>query len=158
MYEDDLRIDEDALDVEWLDQPNLMQKYVRISAQADKRVDVAKEALEYCQAELEMQIRADPESFGVEKITDKSVSAAILIQEEYQEKQKELIEAKFEAKVANGAVKSMDQRKVALENLVKLHGQSYFAGPKVPRDLSDEWQKREKQKRVDTKISSKIKK
>jgi len=158
MYEDDLRIDEDALDVEWLDQPSLMQKYIRVTAEADKVLDEAKEALEYCEAELEMGIRADPESYGVEKVTDKSVKSAILIQEEHQELSKAVIQAKFEAKIASGAVKSTEQRKTALENLVKLHGQGYFAGPSVPRDLSFEAKNKKKQKDSDSNIKIKRKK
>jgi hypothetical protein len=41
-----------------------------------------------------------------------------------------------------------------LENLVQLHGQNYFAGPKVPRNLSKERdEKEERQKRVIGNIS-----
>jgi hypothetical protein len=48
-------------------------------------------------------------------------------------------------------------RKAALENLVQLHGQNYFAGPKVPRNLSKERdEKEERQKRVMTNISQSL--
>ena len=39
-------------------------------------------------------------------------------------------------------LKAFEQRKDALENLVRLHGQQYFAGPKIPRDLPSEMEKR----------------
>jgi hypothetical protein len=40
--------------------------------------------------------------------------------------------------VASTVVRAIDQKKTALENLVKLLGASYFAGPKAPRDLTQE--------------------
>ena len=47
-----------------------------------------------------------------------------------------LIDAKYENDIAEGVVKALDQKKSALENLVRLLGVSYFAGPNVPHDLS----------------------
>ena len=35
-YEQDIRIDETSLDVEWLDQPSLMMTYARHSAKSRK--------------------------------------------------------------------------------------------------------------------------
>jgi hypothetical protein len=34
----------------------------------------------------------------------------------------------------NSLVKSLEQRKAMIENLTKLHGQSYFASPKVSQE------------------------
>jgi hypothetical protein len=47
----------------------------------------------------------------------------------------------------------MEQRKDALENMVRLHGQQYFAGPRIPRNLTEERQA--KQKKADTQIKMK---
>jgi len=44
-----------------------------------------------------------------------------------------------------------------LKNEVILHGQGYFAGPSVPRDLSFEAQKARKQEITDAKIGDKMK-
>ena len=46
-------------------------------------------------------------------------------------------------------------RKKSLENLVILHGQQYFAGPKMPRNISEE--REIKQKSVNEKIGSGLK-
>ena len=44
-------------------------------------------------------------------------------------------------------------RKAALENLVQLHGQSYFAGPSVARNLQKERERKiEKRKQANTRI------
>jgi hypothetical protein len=57
----------------------------------------------------------------------------------YQQLKSKWIEAQEEADFAELAQKEISWgRRSALENLVTLHGQQYFAGPKVPRDLQKE--------------------
>lgn len=137
-YEDDIKIDESSLDVEWLDQPSLMMKYARHAAQCRLEMDKAKEALELVKAELDKEIRTFPDRFGIEKITDKVVENTIPMQPDYKEAINNFIKARFESDVAYGAVKAMETRKDALENLGRLMGLQYFAGPRMPRDLHEE--------------------
>ena len=141
-YEQDIRIDETALDVEWLEQSSLMMKYARHAADMRKAMDLAKEDLDIIRAEVDKEIREDPERFGIAKVTDAVVAATILRDKEYQRVNKAFINARYELEIANAAVKSIDARKDALENLVRLNGQQYFAGPKVPRNLEEERQMR----------------
>lgn len=145
-YEQDVSIDETALDVEWLQQSNLMYKYARYQAETKKTMDEAKERLDFIKAKLEMDIRANPESYGLSKVTESAIASTILLQPEYQEASKKYIEAKYENDVAVAAVRAIDQKKTALENLVKLLSVSYFAGPSAPRDLSLEWTERIKRR------------
>jgi len=152
-YEKDIEIDESALDVECLEQSALMLKYTKYQAETARDEDLAKEHFELVKAELDKEIRNDPDKFDMPKVTESAVNSAILMHENYKKASKRYIEAKFENTVAKGAVRTFDQRKDELENLVRLHGQQYFAGPRVPRDLSDERQKR--QKNVDKKIKIK---
>lgn len=155
-YENDIRIDETALDVEWLEQPSLMMKYARTSSHARMILDQKKEALELVKAELDREIRTNPSRFGIEKVTEAVVTAAIISHADYKEASDALISAKFESDIAQGALKAFDARKDALENLVKLHGMQYFAGPKMPRDLSQE---RERiQRDVNKSIAQKMRK
>ena len=49
--------------------------------------------------------------------------------------------AQYELEVMGAAVRALDQKKSALENLVRLQGQNYFAGPSVPRTIGAEWVK-----------------
>jgi len=140
-YEQDMRIDENGLDVEWLRQPRLMMKYSEIAAQARTQLDRAKEGLDMCKAELARDIRSSPDTYGLAKITDSAVESTILNQPEYKEAMEIFIQAKYEVEMAMAAVKSIEQKKGALENLVRLFGLQYFAGPAVPRDLAVEWEK-----------------
>jgi len=48
----------------------------------------------------------------------------------------------------------MAQRKDALENLVRLHGQQYFAGPKMPRDV--QWERQQKIERSNDIVERKL--
>ena len=153
-YEKDIVIDETALDIEWLEQPSLMMKYARNSASAKMDLDKAKEALDLVKAELDKHIRINPSKFDIEKITEGAITAAILQHARYKKASEVVIQAQFENNIAQGAVKAFDARKDALENLVRLHGQQYFAGPKMPRDL--EWERAERQKHVDAGVASKM--
>jgi hypothetical protein len=152
-YEKDVTIDESALDVEWLAQPKLMLTYGNHAAEKRKEVDLAKEKLDVVKAELDRKIRENPEIFGLPKITETVVQNTIIIQPEYKKASENYIETKYELDMAMSAVRAIDQKKQALENLVRLHGQQYFAGPKVPRDLSQEWINKQRQKQSDAKVA-----
>jgi len=151
-YEADIRIDETALDLEWLEQASLMLKYTREQADTMKEEELAKERLDLVKAELDKEIRTNPESFDIVKITEGAIQAAILSHNKYQRASKELIDARYNNLVAKGAVRAFEQRKDALENLARLHGQQYFAGPKVPLDITREWEKKKKQERADRSV------
>ena len=138
-YERDLYIDESALDVEWLGQASLMFRYSKELAKAEREIARLKEKQAVVKAELDRDIRLVPEDFDIKvKVTEAVVSNTILFQEEYKTITNELIEAQYEVSMIKGAVNAIHQRKDALQDLVRLHGQRYFAGPSVPRDLSHE--------------------
>ena len=156
-YERDLQISEYDLDVEWLNQASLFMKYAKNAADCRKYLDQKKESLELTKAELDRKIRSNPEKFKIEKITEATITATIISHDDYRASISEFNEAKYELDIAQAAVSAMNQKKEALENLVKLHGQKWFAGPQMPRDLRDEREKFEQtQKEVDTGISRKL--
>ncbi len=151
-YEKDMKIDCDALDLEWLNQADLMRKYAKYSAVTRREMDEAKERLDAGKAKIEMEIRQDPKAFGLVKATESAIQSAILIQEEYETLMKDYIDARYENDIAFGAVRAVDQRKTALENLVRLLTVSYFAGPQTPRDLSREQIKERERKSQNAKV------
>ena len=151
-YEQDLKIDVDALDVEWADQPSLMLRYTKVAAEARMELDKAKEDLGTVKAEIDLQIREDPESFGIAKVTESAIQSAIILDDGFNKANEKCLQLAYEFEMAQGAVRAVDQRKQALENLVKLHGLQYFAGPKIPRNLSYEYQQKQKQKSADDNI------
>lgn len=148
-YEKDVTIDENSLDTEWLQQPRLMYQYASHLADAVRNYEWMKEQLEVVRAELDKDIRNNPEKHGIQKITETVVQNTILLMEEYQAANNNQIKARYELDMAKAGVRAIDGKKDALENLVRLHGQQYFAGPSVPRDLSREWEAKQKQKSAD---------
>ncbi len=143
-YEKDIQIDESALDAMWLDQPSLMFKYAKNAAEMRRELDLAKEKLDLVKAELDKEIRTNPDKFGIEKITEAVVTNTMITTLKYKKANDEFLNVKYEVDVAQAAVVAMSQRKDALENLVRLHGQQYFAGPKVPHDISELRESRQK--------------
>ena len=141
-YEKEVGIDPDSLDIEWLAQPQLFLKYSEAAAEARKELDLAKEKLDVVRAQLDKKIREDPDKFGLKKITEAVVSNTIVTQEEFRACFQEMVDAKYQADLLSKVVAAFDQRKSALENLVRLYGQGYFAGPQEPRELSLEWERK----------------
>ena len=156
-YEDDIVIDEDAFDVEWLEQPRRMRNYCKLTAEARRKMDLAKEHVDFVRAQLERNIRADPAAHGVvpglRGVTEDAIRSTIQIQDDYQIAVRAHIDARYEYDVAKGTVDAFEHRKSALENLVRLLGQGYFAGPLVPRDISEERAQRDRLVQRNVKIS-----
>jgi hypothetical protein len=157
-YEKDVRIDETSLDIEWLEQSSLMLKYGINESDLEKKKDLLKEKLDLTKADLDRKIRENPESFEISKITETVVANTIIMQDEYKEVYHEFLEVQHEYNIAKVAVRAIAQRKDALENLVRLHGQQYFAGPKVPRDIAKERQNRDETRQANNKKVKRLRK
>lgn len=159
-YEKDVKIDESALDVEWLNQPALALQYGVYYAKCFKKLQEAEEHIKLVRAQLIAKVNDDPEYHlgkGV-KATVANVEQYYLQHEDHVEAKKDVIQAQYELNIADAAKWQISNaRKDALENLVKLHGQNYFAGPNIPRDLSYENQQFHKQQQVDSGIANKLK-
>ena len=136
-YNNDVSIDENSLDLEWLEQPELMMRYIRHAAEEERKRDSKKEELDFRIAELDKQVRNNPGEFDLAKATDSSVDQAIKRDEVYQKLSKGLVEAKYEARVARGAVQAIQDKKEALQELDRLHQLGWFPGPKSPRSISE---------------------
>jgi hypothetical protein len=145
-YENDVEIDETALDVEWLDQAALGLKYGQHVAHLHKIMALAEEKKKTIRSELIMEANEHPEKCcRKEKPNANDIEAYYRNNEKYKAVVAELLDAQYEAEYAEVAKSEICfTRKAALENLVRLHAQMYFAGPKVPRDIHKEWEQRQK--------------
>jgi len=140
-YDQDISIDPDALDIEWTKQAQTFFKYAELTARAHVVMDRKKEKIDVLEATMGLKIRTNPASYGLEKITEGAVQSTILIDQNHIDAVAELADLKYEYEVLIAAVRALDQKKSALENLVRLQGQNYFAGPSVPREIGKEWAK-----------------
>jgi len=155
-YEQDLKIQQDALDVEWLQQADLMRQYGQHAAQMRLDMDKAAETLAVVKAETDKEIRAAPADYDIVKITETVITNTIILEVGYRDALDKFNEARYEHEMARVAVSALEHKKSALENLIRLHGQQYFAGPSVPRDLDKAWEDREQQKESDKRVACKM--
>ena len=153
-YEKDIEIDGQSLDLEWLNQPRLMMQYTQHSAKMRKALEEAKQELDIAKADADKMIRTNPEKYGIEKVTEVVVANAILNEKGYRKAYTEFLAAQYESDMAQGAVNAFEHRKSALENLVRLYGQQYFSGPKMPLEINREWEKKEETKELNRKVKA----
>jgi Recombination, repair and ssDNA binding protein UvsY len=135
-FEEDLYIDPTALDIEWLSQPNTFLKYTEKLAKAGREKDRCDQAVKVAQARIRKKLN---DAGG--KVTESAIEEELRSTPEWNN----YLDAKYEENLLDGAVKAFYQRKEALENLVRLQGQNYFAVPKEPRNLGAEYEKKLKQ-------------
>lgn len=153
-YERDIRIDETALDVEWLNQAPLAIRYARLSAYWNDQVRRLEERVKTIRSELILKVNENPgDLIGKEKPNAGDIEAYYRAHHEYQAAVTELNDAAAEAEFATMVKDEVCYtRKKALENLVQLHGQQYFAGPTVPRNLTAEARTFERQRNSNAKV------
>lgn len=158
-YEDDIRIDETALDVEWLEQAELAMKYARNFAQAKRRLINAEEKIKLIRAELTAEANKNPiKCCNKDKPNAADIEAYYRNHRRHKEAKEEWVKLQYELDIAEAAKNEIGYtRKAALENLVRLHGQQYFAGPRIPRDISQERERKQEHKKVDTNIGRSLK-
>ena len=136
-YDKDMEIDELMLDKEWLGQGTLALKYAKHLTHLKAKVARLEEKKKTVRSELILEVNADPEELiGKKSPNAGDIEAYYRTDEGYKEVIKELLTAAEEAEFADLAYKEIAlTRKKTLENMVILHGQQYFAGPRVPHDL-----------------------
>lgn len=155
-YSEDLKIDETSLDLEWLDQANLAMKYGKRFAFAKKRLTEADEKVKVIKAELISEANTNPmKCCKKDKPNAADIEAYYRTHRRHKEAKEEWITAQFECDMAEIAKNEVSfTRKAALEQLVTLYMGNYFAGPKVPRDLT--WERDQKSKKVNSRISARL--
>jgi len=136
----DRTIEPTELDVEAAQQADLFFKWAQRAVKARARVDRQKLRLDTLDARLSLECRSHPENFGLERTTEGAIVAAVKTHEDYAKAYDAYLRAKESSALMDKAVEAMEQKKRMLEVLITLHGQQYFAGPSVPRDLSAAWQ------------------
>ena len=158
-FEEDVKIDPDALDVMWLGQASLGLKYSKHAAQMKRVVMKAEERVKVVRAELIAEANANPvKLIGKEKPTAQDVESYYRTHQRHIDAKEEWLDATYESEYAQMAHMEISlSRKTALENLVKLHGMQYFAGPSAPRDISKEWENNQRDQKGVSDIASAMK-
>ena len=132
-YEEDLEIDQDSLDQEWLKQPSLMRRYTKEKAEAKKIWDKTLEVKKTIRSELILEAK-EFGIWGIEKITDSAIEAWYRIQKKYMDAVNEVIKAEYNYNMIEGAISSLIDKKHGLQELVHLYTIGYFSDPKEPKE------------------------
>lgn len=157
-------IDPNNLDVDWDNQPRLTLHYCKMLAkawedlnQAKSELAIKQSVLKRVQARVYLEIKKNPAKFKLKSPTINDISNAVIIHPRYIRKQNECFELErnivslnHDVDVLKAAVKAIDDRKSALENRVKLHGQSYWSKPNadgVSKDVIHDIRKQHVRKR-----------
>lgn len=146
----DISVNMKALDVQWCEQPRLYFRYAAELADARRDMDDAKADLDLTDAELDLAIRSSPGDYGLEKVTEAAVKAAIPAQQSHKTAHEQMLKAKHDVDVLGAAVGALDHRKKALENLVQLRLADYYSEPRAPkgaRERMDDVRKKEVRQR-----------
>ena len=137
----DSRIDPNNLDLEWREQPHLFQKYTQTHAKALKMKDKI-----YAQLDREYRLIGKDSH---KPISETGIKAMIDTNTAY-------IKACYLANRWAGCVKAMDQKRIALENLVKLGCLNYFSMPREARPLDREFFKKAESEEVKDRIKTQL--
>lgn len=124
-------IDLNKLEEEWQGQPDQVETWTRKAAEATLAYDKAKSNVELVKARISANMRDDPESYGLSKITDKAVESAVICQTEYQKAVKAMHQAKYEMNVIDAVVQGLQDRKRSLTKLSDLWQGGYWSTPQV---------------------------
>ena len=145
---DDFRISGDKLEEEWLKHSVLYWGYSEKSAQAIKKRDLIREDIDQHRAELDRKIRKDPKKYGIEKVTEGAITAAITIDEKSIGLNSSLIDANEAVNRVSGAVKALEHKKRALEKLVELWLAGYYSEPRIKGGGEEKLQEKIQEKRT----------
>jgi len=140
----DFDFDKHALDEEWHRQPKLYYKYACLAADARKEWEEAKNKLKVVEAEVSLDIRKNPSVYGLDKITEGTISATVVIDARVIEAQEAVIEVRHEMDIVDAAVSAMDSRKKALEKEVDLWLANYFSEPKIKSENAEKFEEKER--------------
>lgn len=125
----DLTINLSDLHHDWQKQPTIYEKWGgRLSIALEER-DNVKTNLDLTKAELDMEVRNSPEEYGLERVTEGAVNAAILQEHKFKKAQKRLAKKQSSVEYLKQALIAINQKKSALEAEVRLYLGAYFSEP-----------------------------
>ena len=139
-----ITIDRNRLDIECETQADRYFDAAVGLAEAKENYAALSAKLDLLESDLAVQVKQDPSAFGLESVSEKIVFAVVKQQKEYQELLTAVQAAKHDVDIHGVFVEALDQRKRMLQELVALHGQSYFAVPVVSGDVKKEVERRSK--------------
>ena len=125
-------IDPDRLDEEWLAQPRRYHEKAVLLANCRRSYEMQKAKRDVVTAEMDRDVRCDPKAFGLDKLTETVIEKTIVLGKGYQMANEKVVLAKHDLDIAQAAVDALDQKKHALQDMVRLRLANYYAEPLIP--------------------------
>jgi len=135
-FKENITIDKYSLDLEFEKHPMLYHEFAMDMTTAEDEKDRARDQLELLRAELDVAIRNNPKAFQLEKITEAAISSTIIQTAKFKEAQDYYNSCVSSVRILKIAVESINQKKVALENLVRLYLGEYYS-KEAPREIKE---------------------
>ena len=140
-------IDKYNLDNDWVEWDKISDETSQDYAKAVHIRDTFKnEVFDPYVAELDLEIRNDPERFGISKLSEKAIQSTIDKDPAFIEKKLKLINLDRDVNAATGENIRLTRRAKALENLTKLAMRDYYF---MDRDIMSDELKEKLRKRKD---------
>lgn len=125
----DFRPDPLALHEDWAEQSNLCWRYGEHVAECVRAHDESKARLDVVKTKCYAMLKGNPAKYGMAKATDKAIDLKIPDMAIYRDAQQEVIDARYELELAKAALRAVETKRRALEELVELHFSNYYSEP-----------------------------
>ena len=123
------RINRTQLELECSEQPHWFYQAGRLKAEAKAEASRCKVARDWTRANVETDIRKNPEAHGLVKVTEASVQAAVTLDGRTQQAETDLIEAERVFHDLTALRDAWEQRRSMLSDEVDMRIQESFGSP-----------------------------
>lgn len=134
----DFSIDEMRLDREWNQQAARYFEVATELADARREYDELEAGLKVLKAEIDLDVRKNPDKYGLDKTTEGIVSSVVTKDSRVTIAHDEVRDARHRVDILSGALEALQHRKRALEKLVDLHLSGYYAAPTTDAKSQEE--------------------
>lgn len=122
-----LDIDELKLDKELKIQATMVRYWSEKTAEAQAKYDEAKSKLDIVAAELNLEIRKNPDKYGIDKLTETTINAIVITHPDHRIATKKVNEARYNLDMAKAAINGLEHKKRALTLLTELFVRDYYS-------------------------------
>jgi hypothetical protein len=133
---EDAEIDRHDLVGEMEIHPAMFHKWSALMVEAQEERDHWKTKRDLLYADYDAAIRAEPEEYGIDRVTETAIKTYITAQDEYQRLQKKRLTAERKINAYTAAVRTMEHRKRMLEKMADIWLAGYYSENMTARSRS----------------------
>lgn len=133
-YNNDIQIDRENLEKEWMEHPSIYLYYAEAHADAVYEKELSGDELDLVFSELDAQIRKDWDLHFEKAPSEGAIKNWVIRQVKYKKALAKFQKAGHTANRLAAAKSSFEHKKKALENLVSLYVMGYGSEPKINKN------------------------